>query len=431
MSDKQNRYSSPGVLGDPKPINLARLAWFTVALLWPVALLNYLDRQMLASMKESIKGDIGDIATEANWGLILAQFKWTYAFLSPFGGYFADRFSRRWTICASLIAWSAITWATGHMTTFQGLLWARTLMGVSEAFYIPAALALITEFHLGDTRSRAVGIHQTAIYAGVILGGFAGFAAEAPSIGWRFTFDLTGAAGVIYSIPLLFLLRDARAETQHEGKKNTKNKKRASIAEVLGGLAGNVSFWLLVIYFTLPAMAGWVMKDWMPALLMEWFNLGQGIAGVSAALYVNVASLIGVYLGGWLADRWMKRTDRGRIYASAAGMVLMVPALLGIGYSPTLLVAIGFLALFGLGWGFFDCNNMPILAQISPARLRATGYGFMNLVSISCGGLVDWQFGYLRDQKVPSGPVFVGFAVLALLSAGLVLLIRPRRELES
>ena len=194
------------------------------------------------------------------------------------------------------------------------------------------------------------------------------------------------------------------------------------------GLAGNFSFWLLVLYFTLPAMAGWVMKDWMPALLKDWFKLGQGMAGVSAALYVNVASLIGVYLGGWLADRWMKKTNRGRIYASAVGMVLMIPALTGIGYSPTLLVAIGFLALFGLGWGFFDCNNMPILAQIVPARLRATGYGFMNLVSISCGGLVDWQFGYLRDQKVASHLIFSGFAFLALISVVIVLLIRPRRE---
>jgi MFS transporter, Spinster family, sphingosine-1-phosphate transporter len=403
-----------------------RLAWLTVALLWPVALLNYLDRQMLASMKSSIMGEVPDIASEANWGWILAQFKWTYAILSPFGGYFADRFSRRWTICASLFAWSAITWATGHVTSFQGLLWTRTLMGISEAFYIPAALALITEYHIGGTRSRAVGIHQTAIYCGIILGGFAGYAADAPAIGWRFTFDLTGAAGVLYSIPLLFLLRDA-APTSSKIEDSAFGE-IPSPSSAITDLIGNVSFLLLVIYFTLPAMAGWIMKDWMPALLKEWFKLGQGMAGVSAALYVNIASLIGVYLGGWLADIWMTKTNRGRIYASAIGMVLMIPALLGIGNSPTLLVAIAFLALFGLGWGFFDCNNMPILAQIVPARRRATGYGLMNLVSISCGGLVDWQFGYLRDQKTPSNLIFAGFALLALISVAIVLLIRPREE---
>jgi MFS family permease len=406
--------------------NLMRLAWFTVALLWPVALMNYLDRQMLASMKTSVMADLPGIGNEANWGWILAQFKWTYAFLSPFGGYFADRFSRRWTICGSLFAWSAITWATGHVTSFEGMLWTRTLMGISEAFYIPAALALITEYHTGSTRSRAVGIHQTAIYCGIILGGFAGYAADAPEIGWRFTFDLTGAMGVLYSIPLLFLLRDAPQPDSKQKKYEA--KQRVTPSDAMVGLAGNVSFLLLVAYFTLPAMAGWVMKDWMPALLKEWFKLGQGMAGVSAALYVNVASLIGVYLGGWLADKWMATTNRGRIYASAIGMVLMVPALLGVGNSPTLLVAIGFLALFGLGWGFFDCNNMPILAQIVPARLKATGYGFMNLVSISFGGLVDWQFGHLRDQKVDSNLIFAGFALFALISVALVLLIRPRPE---
>ncbi len=429
MSDKLNPYSSPGVLHDSQPMSLTRLAWLTVALLWPVALLNYLDRQMLASMKFSIMGDIPDIVSDTNWGWILAQFKWTYAFLSPFGGYFADRFGRRWTICASLFAWSAITWATGHVTTFEGMLWTRTLMGISEAFYIPAALALITEYHVGGTRSRAVGIHQTAIYCGIILGGFAGYAADTPAIGWRFTFDLTGAAGILYSIPLLFLLKEA---PRAPGAANMNvPEKKASPLEAITGLAGNVSFLLLVVYFTLPAMAGWVMKDWMPALLKEWFKLGQGMAGVSAALYVNLASLVGVYLGGWLADRWMTKSNRGRIYASAVGMFLMIPALLGVGNSPTLIVAIGFLALFGLGWGCFDCNNMPILAQIAPARLRATGYGLMNLVSISCGGLVDWQFGYLRDQKVASNLIFSGFAVLALVSLGIVLLIRPRDERAS
>lgn len=405
-----------------------RLAWLTVALLWPVALLNYLDRQMMASMKTSIMGDIPDIANEANWGWMLAQFKWTYAILSPFGGYFADRFSRRWTICGSLFAWSAITWATGHVTTFQGLLWTRSLMGISEAFYIPAALALITEYHLGSTRSRAVGIHQTAIYCGVIVGGFAGYAADSPSIGWRFTFDLTGMAGVLYSIPLLWLLREPPQRNLA-----VTAAKPISPWNAASSLLFNGSFLLLVAYFTLPAMAGWVMRDWMPALLKEWFSLGQGLAGVSAVLYINTASLAGAWLGGWWADRWMSRTIRGRIYASAAGMFLMVPALLGVGNAPTLLVAIAFLALFGLGWGIFDCNNMPILAQIAPPRLRATGYGLMNLMSISFGGVIDWLFGYLRDQKTPSNLIFAGFALSALISMVLVLLIRPRtaQELEA
>src|SRR6266498_3727631 len=192
--------------------SLSRTAWLVVALLWPVALLNYLDRQMLASMKFSVMADIPSIGSEANWGRMLGQFKWVYAFLSPIGGYIADRFSRRYTICGSLFVWSAVTWATGHVTTYDGLLLTRSLMGISEAFYIPAALALIADFHFGATRSRAVGLHQMAIYVGVIVGGFSGYIADSPKLGWRSAFDACGVAGMLYALPLLFLLRDAPRE---------------------------------------------------------------------------------------------------------------------------------------------------------------------------------------------------------------------------
>src|SRR5690349_11212303 len=147
---------------------LVRAAWLTVGLLVPVALLNYLDRQMLATMKLSMVTDIPSIANKADWGLVLGCFKWTYAILSPFGGYIADRFSRRLVIGLSLLVWSAVTWWTGNVTSYSELLAARALMGVSEAFYIPAALSLITDYHPGNTRSRAVGLHQAGIYVGQI-----------------------------------------------------------------------------------------------------------------------------------------------------------------------------------------------------------------------------------------------------------------------
>ena len=136
--------------------SVSRYAWIVVGLLVPVALLNYLDRQMIAAMKASVMGDVSGITSDKAWGQMLGQFKWVYAFLSPVGGYIADRFGRKYTICGSLFAWSAITWATGHVTTYDGLLWTRTLMGISEAFYIPAALALVSDYHIGNTRSRAV-----------------------------------------------------------------------------------------------------------------------------------------------------------------------------------------------------------------------------------------------------------------------------------
>jgi MFS transporter, Spinster family, sphingosine-1-phosphate transporter len=415
--DDVTRSSSPS-------ITLARTAWLIVALLWPVALLNYLDRQMLASMKFSVMADIPDIRSEANWGYMLAQFKWMYAFLSPIGGYIADRYSRRVTISASLFVWSAVTWATGHVTTYEGLLWTRTLMGISEAFYIPAALALIADYHSSGTRSRAVGLHQVAIYCGIIIGGFTGYVADAPHLGWRLAFDVTGVIGILYAIPLLLLLRDA----PRTAITSTSPDRRPSAATAIRTLLTNGSFLLLVACFTLPALAGWVVKDWMPALLKDMFNIGQGQAGVSATLYVNLASLAGAFFGGWAADRLMRRTLRGRIIISAIGMTLLIPSLFGVGNAGTLTGAIVFLILFGIGWGFFDSNNMPILSQIVGPELRATGYGVMNLVSISCGGLADWGFGILRDRQVPLNLIFGAFAATALVSVLLVLCIKPRPE---
>ncbi len=406
----------------------SRTAWLIVALLVPVALLNYLDRQMLASMKYSVMQDIPDIALEENWGKILALFKWVYAILSPIGGYLADRYSRRRVIAGSLLVWSAVTWATGHVTSYEQLLAARAVMGVSEAFYIPAALALIADFHLGPTRSRAIGLHQMGIYAGVILGGFSGYLADDPTFGWRFAFDVCGIVGVLYAIPLFLLLRNPVRPA------GTLASRRTSPGGALRELLSNGSFILLVLYFTLPALAGWVVRDWMPAILKAEFHIGQGKAGVSATLYWQVAAIAGAILGGWMADRWMRRSKRGRIFVSAIGMSLIVPAMFGTGYAPQtghLWVAILFLIIFGLGWGFFDSNNMPILCQIARPDLRATGYGIMNLVSISCGGFADWGFGIMRDRQIPLFGIFGVFASAAILSIVLVLLIKPRENLDS
>ena len=400
--------------------SVLRMAWLVVGLLWPVALLNYLDRQMLAAMKFSVMADVPTIGSEANWGYLPALFKWVYAGLSPLGGYIADRFSRRHVIGASLLVWSLVTWATGHAHTFDQLKLTRALMGISEACYFPAALALIADFHVGQTRSRAVGIHQMAIYTGVIIGGFSGHVADDPHSGWRFAFGAAGLVGAVYALPLLVLLPRPPRQAPRE------IRARPSPGIALGELLRNGSFLLLLLYFTLPGLPGWVVRDWMPAILKQEFNIGQGQAGVSATLYVSSGSLFGAALGGWLADRWMRRSNRGRILISLLGVSLLIPALFGVGNALSLQMAIVFLFLFGLGWGVFDTNNMPILCQIVRPELRATGYGMMNLCGISCGGFADWGFGALRDHKVPLPIVFGVFASFALVAILLVLFIRPR-----
>jgi len=418
----------PVLLIPERPPRGLSYAWWVVLLLFPVALLNYLDRQMLATMKASMVADIPSIANKADWGLVLGCFKWTYAVLSPFGGYIADRISRRYVIGASLLVWSAVTWWTGHVTSFSELVAARSVMGLSEAFYIPTALALIADYHQGLTRSRAVGVHQAGIYFGQILGGFAGYVADDPSYGWRWAFTTCGLFGVVYALPLMALLRDKPRARAGAGQPDNVD---GPAGGVVRGLLTNRNFLLLVAYFTLPAIAGWVVRDWMPEILREKFGLGQGKAGVSAILVVQIASLFGAIVGGTLADRWMRYTPRGRILTSALGMTLFLPALFSVGNAGTLTMAVIGLTIFGVGWGFFDCNNMPILCQIARPEWRATGYGIMNLVSITCGGFGDWAFGLLRDRAMPLNMIFGAFAAVALLSVGIVMLIRPQQQAEA
>jgi MFS family permease len=263
-----------------------------------------------------------------------------------------------------------------------------------------------------------------AIYMGVILGGFGGYMAEDPNLGWRMAFTACGVFGMLYSVPLLMILRDASSKKESLAAPNT------SIVEALGELLTNWSFILLVLYFTLPAIAGWIVRDWMPTILRAQFGIGQGHAGVTATLYWQSAAIIGAIIGGLLADRWVERNDRGRIFVSAIGMALIVPAIFGMGSAGTLYASIASLILFGFGWGFFDGNNMPILSQIVRPHLRATGYGIMNFVSISCGGLVDWGFGVLRDQQVSLSLIFGVTAGAAIFSVFLVLLIVPNKKLS-
>ena len=395
-------------------------AWTVVALLWPVAMLNYLDRQMVATVRASIRADISSIASDQAFGTLVAVFMWVYALLSPVGGFIGDKFNRRLTVIGSLFVWSAVTYLTGQARSYQQMLWLRALMGISEAFYMPAALALITEFHVGGTRARAVGIHLSGIYTGLALGGLGGYIAQTTS--WRNCFTWFGEAGVCYAVVLALALRDPVPPSDDPSLK----KPSVTLGDTLRALWMQPAFCLLVVYFTLPAIAGWVTKNWLPTFLADTFKLKEGPAGLSATGYIQFGSLAGVLAGGAVADAWMRATPRGRIYTSAIGTLLLVPALLGLGYAWNLPVAIGSMMLFGIGWGFFDCNNMPILCQIARPEHRATGYGFMNLVSISVGAFTTVALGWMRDEGISFSIAFAFSAAVALLSAGLILLVKPR-----
>jgi MFS family permease len=395
-------------------------AWAVVAMLFPVALLNYLDRTMVATMRTSIRADIPSIANDQDFGMLMALFMWVYALCSPVGGYLADRFNRTWIVISSLLIWSLMTWLTGFAHTFTEMAWARSLMGISEAFYIPTALALIADYHPSATRSRAVSIHMCGIYAGQALGGLGGYIADLGT--WRNAFHWFGAAGVVYAVFLSLFLRENKNRPAIGSSETGANS--SSFSKVIITLLSSGSFLILVVYATLPSMPGWVVKNWLPTYLNTTFNLKQGPAGMSATGYVTIALFFGALLSGFLADKAMKKTVRGRLYVTAAGMAFCTPALLGLGLASSIGWAILCMVLFGLGFGSFDANNMPILCQIVRPEHRATGYGLMNTASVAMGAVVTLLAGTLRDNDISLRTVFALSAVITLIAGIVVLQIR-------
>ena len=385
-------------------------------MLWPVAVLNYLDRQMLATMGLSIKVDIVELQSAERFGQLMAIFLWVYAICSPLGGAIADRLNRKWLIVASLGVWSTVTLLMGRASDFQHLYCLRAVMGVSEAFYMPAGLALIADYHPGATRSLAIGVHLSGVYMGQALGGVGGWVAQAFS--WRTAFVSCGILGVAYGLVLAMFLREKRASDVPNSSATPANERTDSV-QWFGYL-------MLLACFALPSLPGWAVKNWLPTLLQDRFAMAQAPSGLWATLTHASAAFIGVILGGGLADRWAKHIVRGRTYASALGLLLTAPAVAGLGLAPNFPVVISCALLFGLGFGMFDANNMPILCQLAPPRFRATGYGLMNFVGISAGALLTPFLGKLKDNGVPLATGFAYCALPALLAATLMFLLRPK-----
>jgi len=370
-----------------KPIPTAhdktkKYPWVVVALLWFVALLNYMDRQMLSTMKPSMQQDIVELQSATNFGYLMAIFLWIYGIMSPISGIIADKVNRKNLIVASLFVWSAVTFLMGYVQDFNQLYWLRALMGISEALYIPAALSLIADYHSDKTRSLAIGLHMTGLYMGQALGGFGATIAAAYS--WKTCFHLFGFIGIAYSIVLLLFLKESRnPKVLNELKNNSVSLTKQF--QGLGAVLTNLSFWVILFYFAVSSLPGWGVKNWLPTLFANKLLVDMSVAGPIATITIAFSSFLGVLFGGILSDKWVQQNVRGRIYTSAMGLFLTVPALLLIGYGNQLphFVFAGF--LFGFGYGIFDANNMPIVCQFIAPKHRATAYGLMNMVGVFPG----------------------------------------------
>lgn len=399
--------------------------WVVVGLLWFVALLNYMDRQILSTMRPAIAVDIVELERAAVFGNLMAVFLWIYGFMSPVAGVLADKWNRKWLIVGSLFVWSAVTFGMGYATNYEQLYALRALMGVSEAMYIPAGLALIADYHTDKSRSLAVGIHMTGLYFGQALGGFGATVAEEYS--WQHTFIFFGGIGLVYAIILAFFLFEVpnRAE-KRQAVANAPAVEKVPLLKGFSVLLSNVAFWVMLLYFAIPSLPGWATKNWLPTLFADNLNIPMSQAGPMSTITIAVSSFVGVIVGGLLSDRWIQRHIRGRIYTSAIGLALTVPAVILIGYGTTTTAIVSAGLLFGFGFGMFDANNMPILCQIVSAKYRATAYGIMNMVGVMAGAYITKILGGSAD----AGELGHDFALLAVIVAVVIviqlLVLRPK-----
>ncbi len=393
--------------------NAESYKWFIVFLLSIVALLNYLDRQMLSTMKPAMQIDISELQTATNFGWLMAVFLWIYGFMSPIAGLIADRTNKKRLIIGSLFIWSFVTFAMGYATTFNQLFLLRALMGVSEALYIPAGLSLITDFHSSKTRSLAIGMHMTGLYLGQALGGFG--ATIATEFSWQVAFRAFGLIGMLYSIVLVIFLRNPSSEITQ--KSNTKSPLKKPVWAVLKILLSNLSFWIILFYFAVPSLPGWGVKNWLPTLFAGKLNIDMAQAGPISTITTAISSFFGVIIGGIISDKWVKTNIRGRVYTSVIGLSLTIPALVMIGYGTSITHAVGAAVCFGLGFGIFDTNNMPILCQFVDSKYRATAYGLMNFMGIMAGAIITSWLGKSTDKGnlAHDFAFLAGFVLLAVI----------------
>lgn len=380
--------------------------WLVVALLWVVALLNYMDRQMLSTMQGAMKLDIVELQKAEAFGALMAVFLWIYGIVSPFAGVVADRVSRKKLVVGSLFVWSAVTYLMGYASDFTQLYWLRALMGVSEALYIPSALSLIADWHEGKSRSLAIGIHMTGLYVGQAVGGFG--ATIAATFSWHSTFYWFGITGIAYSVVLALLLHDKPKAATIASPDPATLMKKESLWSGLSVVLSTWAFWVILIYFAVPSLPGWATKNWLPTLFADSLGLDMAQAGPMSTITIAASSFVGVLLGGVLSDKWVQRNIRGRIYTSAIGLGMTIPALVLLGFGHSVVAVVGAGMLFGIGFGMFDANNMPILCQIISAKYRATAYGIMNMVGVFAGAAVTQLLGKWTD----GGNLGMGFAVL-------------------
>lgn len=401
----------------------SRYSWAVVGMLWFICFFNYADRQAIFSIFPILEAEFGFSKQEL--GLIGSAFAIVYALTAPLAGQVSDRASRKLVILGGLYVWSVVTGFTALCSKAWQFILVRGAEGLGETVYFPASMSLISDYHSKRTRSRAMSLHQTSVYAGTIGGGaLAGWMGQ--HYGWQSPFLLLGAAGVVLGLVLAAFIREpARDEAERrESGQSTHGPvdPPLPIGEFFRGLLATPSALLLTLAFLGANSVGLVFLTWMPTFLKEKFNLSLAVAGVSATVYLQIASMVGAMLGGAMADWLRARSTGGRMYVQALGALCGAPFIFVCGTTLELGVLVAAMIFFGLSKGIYDSNIWASLYDVVPASRRSTSVGMMNMVGWIGGALGAYLVGLAVDLGVTMSAAIASTAVIYVGVAGLLVL---------
>lgn len=408
----------------PSPLPPAyspRYRWMVVGMLWFICFFNYADRVAISSVFPILEEQYHFTGSEL--GLIGSAFMWVYAVAAPFAGHVGDRYPRKWVILGGLYVWSLITGMTALCTKVWQFVLVRGTEGLGETFYMPASMGLISDYHPPATRSRAIGLHTTSVYAGTIAGGaLAGWMGL--KYGWQSPFLVLGVAGILLGFVLSRFIREPRrneAERHARGETGEASEpERVPMRVFLVEFARTPTAVLLILAYFGVQIVGMVFLTWMPMFLTKKFHLNLAAAGLGATVFIQIASMVGAVLGGIIADHWSQRRVEGRIRMQALVVLLGAPFVFLCGYTlhpGTLIVA---MSLYGLSRGMYDSNLTAAFYDVITPDRRSTATGLMNFLGWIGGGLGSLAIGIAVDHQITMSVAISSTAVVYLSVAGIL-----------
>ena len=400
--------------------------WSVVAMLWLISFFNYADRQAIFSVFPLLEREMN--LTPVQLGLLGSAFAWVYGLGAPFAGMVVDRVRRKSAILGGLHAWSLICMATVLSTNFKHLFFWRAAEGLGETFYYPASMSLISDYHGRDTRSRAMGLHQTSVYMGTIGGGFfAGLIGQ--YYGWRWSFIVFGGLGVLLGFVLSRYLVEpprgaadaADAGASAGGAHAPVLGRQLSLPAFLRLAARTPTLLCLMGAFMCANFVAVVLLSWMPKFLYDKFGMGLAMAGLTATIFVQLASMAGAPVGGWLADKLRRRSPRGRLIVQMIGVLCGAPFVALCGLTSSVGVLIVALTAWGFFKGLYDANIFASAFDVIRPEARGTAAGFMNAIGwLGGGGTAPIVIGIIAQRESLS--LAIALASTVYLAAGLLLL---------